>query len=157
VNPSVLALVICVVAVALESMLLAGATPRKRLDELRLPPYSPPFALWFGIGAFYYAICFIVLRHLLANRPFTPAVIVALALFIIAMLLYVLWNVWFFRWHDLRASFAAFFIYSFFIFLSAAFLITLYPFGAVLLACYCVYLLYATWWAYQLRRLNPRA
>jgi hypothetical protein len=77
-----------------------------------MPPYSPPFALWFGIGGLYYAICFIVLRYLLAGRPFTPLLLVAVALVIVILIGNALWSVLFFRWRDLRAAFVAFIHYS---------------------------------------------
>ncbi|MBA3650525.1 MAG: hypothetical protein H0W66_03325 [Chthoniobacterales bacterium] len=35
-----------------------------------------------------------------------------------------------------------------------ALLFQLYPFGAALFTCYGIYLVYATWWAYHLCRLN---
>ena len=154
-NPSVLALIICVIAAALEGALV-GANPRQRLAELRMPPYSPPFALWFGIGGLYYAMCFIVLRNLLARRPFTPVLPVAVALVIVILLGNALWSVLFFRWRDLRAAFVAFILYTVVVAALVALLVRLYPFGAALFACYSIYLVYAMWWAYHLWRLNAR-
>ena len=61
-----------------------------------MPSHSPPFGLWFGIGGVYYAMCFIVLRHLLASRPFTPVLLMAIALVIIILLGNALWSVLFF-------------------------------------------------------------
>ena len=83
-NPTLLAIIICIAAAALEG-LLAGGGVRQRLAQLRMPPYSPPFALWLLIGAAYYGICLIVLRHLLAG-PFTPSVVAALALLTLVLL-----------------------------------------------------------------------
>src|SRR5258707_282609 len=82
-----------------------GRGVRQRLAELRMPPYSPSFFVWLAIGAVYYAMSFLVLRHLLATTAFTPTVLIALALLVIILLLNALWNVLFFRWRDLRASF----------------------------------------------------
>ena len=122
-----------------------------------MPPYSPPFALWLAIGVVYYAMCFIVLRYLLASRPFTPIVLVGLALVITILLVNALWSILFFRWRDLRASFIAFIPYAAVVAVLAALLVRLYPFGAALFACYFTYLVYATWWANQLWRLNPQS
>jgi translocator protein len=155
VSPTILALVSCVAAAALEGT-LAGRGVRQRLAELRMPPYSPSFSVWFAIGAVYYAMSFLVLRHLLATTAFRPAVLIALALLVIILLLNALWSVLFFRWRDLRASFVAFSPYIAVVVALVALLSGLYPFGAALFACYGVYLLYALWWGYHLWRLNDR-
>ena len=152
-NPTVLALIICGAAAVAEGA-LAGGSVRRRLAQLRMPPYSPPFALWLGIGAVYYAMCFVVLRYLLASRQFTRLPLVALALVVIVLLVNALWNVLFFRWRDLRASFVAFIPYAIVVAALVAVLFRVYPFGAALFACYCMYLIYATWWVYNLWRLN---
>ena len=95
-NATLLALLVCVVAAALEGA-LAGNGARQRFAELRMPAYSPPFLLWLVIGAAYYVICFIVLRHLLASGSFTPLLLIALALLIFVLLANALWSVVFFR------------------------------------------------------------
>jgi tryptophan-rich sensory protein len=153
VSPTILALIGCVAAAALEGA-LAGRGVRQRLAELRMPPYSPSFSFWLAIGAVYYAMSFLVLRHLLAMTAFTPAVLIALALLVIVLLLNALWSVFFFRWRDLRASFIAFIPYAAIVAALVVLLSGLYPFGAALFACYCVYLSYASWWGYHLWRLN---
>ena len=152
-NPTLLAIIICIAGAALEG-LLAGGGVRQRLAQLRMPPYSPPFALWLLIGAAYYGICLIVLRHLLAG-PFTPSVVAALALLTLVLLSNALWSVLFFRWRDLRASFVAFIPYALVIAALVALLSWNYPVGSALFLCYCVYLVYATWWGYRLWLLNP--
>jgi len=152
VNPTLLAIIICIAAAALEG-LLAGGGVRQRLAQLRMPPYSPPFALWLLIGAAYYGICLIVLRHLLAG-PFTPSVVAALALLTLVLLSNALWSVLFFRWRDLRASFVAFIPYALVVAALVALLSWNYPVGSALFLCYCVYLVYATWWGYRLWLLN---
>jgi len=152
VNSTLLAAIVCVVAAALEGA-LAGGGVRERLGQLRMPPYSPPFALWLVIGVAYYAICFIVLRHLLASS-FTPPVVGALALLTLVLLGNALWSVLFFRLRDLRASFVAFVPYVLLIAALVALLGFTYPLGAALFLCYCVYLGYATWWGYRLWLLN---
>jgi tryptophan-rich sensory protein len=148
------ALLICIAAAALEGA-FAGSGVRQRLAALRMPPYSPPFIVWLVIGLAYYVICFVVLRHLLANRPGTfPGI--ALALLIVVLLANALWNLLFFRRRDLRASFIAFIPYAGVVVALAVALTHIYPFGAALFMCYCIYLLYATWWGYRLWLLNSQ-
>ena len=91
---TLLSFIICTGAAVLESV-LAGRGVRKRLASLRMPPYSPPFALWLVIGLAYYAICFIVLRHLL-----TGGFTISLGLLVLILLANAFWNVLFFRWRD---------------------------------------------------------
>lgn len=152
-NPTVLALIICGAAAVAESV-LAGGGVCQRLAQLRMPAYSPPFALWLVIGLLFYAMCFIVLRHLLAGAASSGPQLVALMLLILVLVANALWNVLFFRWRDLRASFVAFIPYAVVVAALAAVLFRVYPFGAALFACYCMYLTYATWWVYHLWRLN---
>src|SRR5262245_40239934 len=121
-----------------------------------MPPYSPPFSVWLLIGLVYYAICFIVLRHLLAAHSATLLVRVALGLLLLVLLANALWSVLFFRRRDLRASFLAFIPYSVIVAALVVSLSRIYPFGATLFLCYCIYLLYATWWGYRLWLLNPQ-
>ena len=151
-QPALPALLICVAAAGLEGA-LAGSGVRQRLAQLRMPPYSPPFPLWLVIGFLYYAICFVVLRHLLALPSSTLRWCALSSGFhhpagerILERPL--------FRWKDLRASFVMFVPYALVVAALIAMLLTLYPFGAALFLCYGLYLLYATWWAYQLCRLN---
>lgn len=101
-----------------------------------MPPYSPPFALWVVIGAAYYAVCFTVLRYLLASGFFSPRVVATLMLLILLLLANALWSVLFFRWRDLRLSFLAFIPYGLMIAALVALLLRTYPFGAVLFLCY---------------------
>jgi tryptophan-rich sensory protein len=152
VNPTVSAVIICIAAAALEGA-LAGSGARQRLTELRMPPYSPPFALWLVVAVAYYAICFTVLRHLLASTS-SPFVIASLSLLVVVLLANALWSVFFFRWRDLRVSFLAFIPYAFVVLALVALLVPTYPFGAALFLCYGCYLVYATWWAYRLWLLN---
>src|SRR5689334_18447508 len=101
-----------------------------------MPRYSPPFAAWIIIGIIYYAICFVVLRHLLAST-FT----VSLILLFSVLLANALWSVFFFRWRDLRASFIAFVPYAILVAALIVLLLRAYPLGAVLFMCYCAYLI----------------
>ena len=153
VNPTLLALIICLAAATLEGG-LAGSGVRQRLAELRMPRYSPPFALWMAIGIAYYAICFVVLRRLLASPAFTPAVVAAIVLLLLVLLVNALWNVLFFRWRNLQASFVIFIPYALLVVSLGACLLRTDRYGAALFLGYCVYLVYATWWAYRLWLLN---
>lgn len=119
-----------------------------------MPAYSPPFWLWLVIGALYYTICFVVLRQLLGSRPFTPALLGALFLLVTVLLANAFWNVLFFCWRDLRASYVSFVPYALVVAALVGLLLRLYPFGAALFACYSFYLLYAAWWGCRLWRLN---
>ena len=135
---------------------MAGTGVRQRLAALRMPPYSPPFAVWLLIGLVYYTICFIVLRHLLAAGPFTLTGRAALVLLIIVLVGNALWSILFFRRRDLWASFIAFIPYALLVAALVLLLWRIYPFGAALFMCYCMYLLYATWWGYHLWLLNTQ-
>ena len=121
-----------------------------------MPPYSPPFTVWLLIGLVYYAVCFVVLRHLLAAGAVTPPLRVALALLIVVLVANALWSVLFFRRRDLRASFIAFIPYAVVVAALVLSLSRIYPLGAALFMCYCIYLLYATWWGYRLWLLNTQ-
>jgi translocator protein len=153
VNPTLLALIICISVAALEGA-LAGTGVRQRLADLRMPPYSPPFTIWLLIGLVYYAICFIVLRQLLAAHSATLLVRVALGLLLVVLLVNALWSILFFRCRDLCASFLAFIPYSVLVAALGVTLWRIYPLGAALFVAYCIYLLYATWWGYRLWLLN---
>ena len=65
-----LAAAICLAAAVLEG-LYAGRGVRTRLEALRQPAHSPPFAGWVVIGIAYYAISFAVLFRLLRLEPST--------------------------------------------------------------------------------------
>ena len=152
-SPTLLSVIICVAAAILEGA-LAGKGARQRLTQLHMPPYSPPFALWLVIGVLFYAMCFVILRHVLSMSLASPSQIFALVLTVVLLLANAFWSVLFFRWCDLRASFIAFVPYTI---LVAALLILLgriYPLGAILLSFYCIYLIYAIRWGYHLWRLN---
>jgi translocator protein len=156
VTPTLVALLICLAAAALEGA-VTGSGVRQRLASMRMPPYSPPFAVWLLIGLAYYAICFVVLRHLLASGPlvFQPAL--ALGLLIVVLLANALWSLLFFRRRDLRGSFILMIPYAVVVVALVFSLTRIYPFGAALFASYCMYLLYATWWTYRVWLLNTEA
>ena len=152
-SPAVLSLIICTAAAVLEGA-LAGKDARQWLAQLRMPPYSPPFALWLVIGFLFYAMCFVILRHVLSTGLASPSRVFALVLTIVLLLANAFWSVLFFRWRDLRSSFVAFIPYTVLIAVLVALLVSNYLSGAVLFICYGIYLVYAMWWAYRLWLLN---
>ena len=85
-SPTLLGVIICAAAAVLKGV-LAGEGARQRLAQLRMPPYSPPFALWLVIGFLFYAMYLVILRHV----PSTGLVFGVLSR----------------RWRNLRASFIA--------------------------------------------------
>jgi tryptophan-rich sensory protein len=77
-----------------------------------MPPFSPPFALWLVIGFLFYAMCFVILRHVFSMGLVSPSQVFALVLTVVLLLANAFWSVLFFRWCDLRASFIAFVPYA---------------------------------------------
>ena len=152
-SATLLGVIICAAAAVLEAA-LAGRGARQRLTQLRMPPYSPPFALWLVIGFLFYAMCFVILRHVLSTALVSPSEIFALVLTVVLLLANAFWSVLFFRWRDLRASFIAFVPYAVLVAALVILLASSYPLGAILLSFYCIYLIYALRWGYLLWRLN---
>jgi translocator protein len=155
VKATLFALLICLAAAALEGA-VSGSGVRQRLASMRMPPYSPPFAVWLLIGFAYYAICFVVLRHLLASGPLSFQHGLTLGLLIVVLLANAVWSLLFFRRRDLRGSFILMMPYAIVVVALLFSLARIYPFGAALFLCYCVYLLYATWWTYRVWLLNAQ-
>ena len=152
-SATLLGVIICAAAAVLEAA-LAGEGARQRLAQLRMPPYSPPFALWLVIGFLFYAMCFVILRHVLSTALVSPSEMFALVLTVVLLLANAFWSVLFFRWRDLRASFIAFVPYAVLVAALVILLASSYPLGAILLSFYCIYLIYALRWGYLLWRLN---
>jgi tryptophan-rich sensory protein len=152
-SPTLLGVIICVAAAVLEGA-LAGTGARQRLAQLRMPPYSPPFGLWLVIGSLFYAMCLVILRHLLSTGLVSRSQVLALVLMLALLLANAFWSVLFFRWRNLRASFIAFVPYALLVAALVILLASAYPLGAFLLSLYCVYLIYATRWGYHVWRLN---
>jgi len=153
-SPTLLALILCAAAAALEG-LAAGGSVKARFGELRLPPLSPPLAVWIGIGVGYYVICLVILSRLLAT-PLASATTGRLALGLICalMLANAAWGLLFFRRRDLRLSFLAFPPYAVLALALGATLLGVDRIAALVLLPYLLYLIYATWWGYRLWRLN---
>ena len=76
-SPTLLGVIICASAAVVEGV-LAGSGVRHQLAQLRMPPYSPPFALWLVIGFLFYAMCFVILRHVFSMGLVSPSQIFAL-------------------------------------------------------------------------------
>ena len=148
-------LAICIAAAALEGI-FAGRGVKLRLAQLRQPPYSPPFAVWVGIGLLYYLICFVVLSRLLASTP-SPLRSAALASVVALLIGNATWNLVLFRYKNVEASAIVSVVYAV-LALAVAILLTLVdPVSAWMFLPYLIYLAYATWWVLALRRLNRRA
>ena len=152
-SPTFLSVIICFAAAILEGA-LAGRGARQRLAQLQMPRYSPPFTLWLIVGFLFYAMCFLILRHVLSIGLVSASQVLALMLMIVLLLANALWSVLFFRWRDLRVSFIAFVPYAVLVAVLVILLTRTYPLGAILLSFYCIYLIYATRWGYHLWRLN---
>jgi translocator protein len=152
-SPTVLGVIICVTVAILEGA-LAGTGARQRLAQLRMPPYSPPFALWLVIGFLFYAMCFVILRRVLSTGLVSSSQVFALVLTVVLLLANAFWSVLFFRLRDLRASFIAFVSYALLVAALVILLARTDPLAAILLSFYCIYLIYAIRWGYHLWRLN---
>lgn len=149
----VLALIICVIAAALEG-LIAGRGVRARFRELRLPSYSPPLVIWVLIGGVYYVICYAILYRLLATGLPSSRHQWSFVLLLVLMILNAAWGWLFFRRKDLRASYLAFFLYDSIALALIAVLAGIDSISALLLVPYLLYQLYAIWWVHRLWKLN---
>jgi len=154
--PYVTAFVACLAGAVLEGV-LSGSGVKARFAELRLPTYSPSFAMWVVIGLAYYALCFVLLSRLLAVPD--PAALhwTGIGLIGVVLVLNGYWNYVFFRRRSLRGAFLLFLPYGIVVLALTAIVAMIYPLGAALLACYGAYLVYATWWSYRLWKLNEAA
>ncbi len=99
-GPITYAALCCAVGVALEGV-CAGADIRKRLAELRKPPFAPPLGVWIVIGVFYYAVCFVVLYRLFSVTSDAPFRFTAILLILLLMVINAAWNWFFFRTRNL--------------------------------------------------------
>jgi len=152
-RPALIALFACALAAALEAW-AAGRNVKGRFAALRLPSFSPPFAVWIGIGLGYYVMCFFILWRLLTTALVSPAGHLALVLLGALMLANAVWGVFFFRRRNLRLSFLAFPPYALLALVLDVVLIGVDRVAALILLPYLVYLAYATWWGYRVWRLN---
>ena len=143
---------LCLVAAALEGI-LAGRGVRERLADLRQPRYSPPFAVWVGIGVAYYVIAAVVLTRVL-DAPASRLRWTALLLITVLLLMNALWNLAFFRLKHLAAAVAIAVMYVPVALWLLFLLMRLDTIGASVFVVYVIYLGYAVWWTLTVRRLN---
>jgi tryptophan-rich sensory protein len=153
-KPALIALAICAVAAILEGA-AAGPDVKKRLASLRVPRWALPFRAWIVVGAIYYVLCFVVLFRLLTVQPSNLRTL-ALAATVMLMAANAAFNLVFFRWGDLRASFLFFFPYSGLALGLFVLLVLVDPLASAVFGPYLVYFVYATAWGYQVWCLNPR-
>ena len=146
------ALAICIAAAALEGV-FAGRGVKLRLAQLRQPLHSPPFAVWVGIGLFYYSICFVVLSRLIGAAA-SPLRSAGLALVAALLIGNATWNLVVFRHENVEAGAIVSVVYAVLALAVAILLVLVDPVSAWVFLPYLIYLGYATWWVLALRRLN---
>lgn len=148
-------LLVCVLAAALEGA-LAGSEVTTRLTELLQPALSPPLWLWVFIALGYYLLFFLLLNSILGAAAHGAAELIALMLIAVLLAANALWNWLFFQKKDFELAFATFVPY-----LSVAIALALLLFRIgnrwrSWFLIYVAYLAYATWWMYEVWRLNER-
>ena len=124
------------------------------MAELRLPRYALPLWIWSIVGLAYYILFFLVLTSLLGSLPtpgWTPA---ALGLAGILLAANATWNWVFFRKKDLRLSLTLFVPYVLAAIALGLVLVRLENPLSLWYLLYLAYLVYATWWGFQVWRLN---
>ena len=124
------------------------------MAELRLPRHALPLWAWSIVGLAYYVLFFLVLTSLLSSLPTPVWTAAALGLAGVLLVANAAWNWVFFRRKDLRLSLILFVPY----------VLAAIALGLVLLRLesplsgwyllYPAYLVYATWWGFQVWRLN---
>jgi tryptophan-rich sensory protein len=155
-TPYLAAFAACLAGAVLEGA-LSGSGVRARFAVLRLPAYSPVFAVWVVIGLAYYGLCFVLLSRLLAAPDRTALHWTAVGIVGVVLVVNGYWNYVFFRLRSLRGAFLLFIPYGALVLALTGIMTQLDLLGAALLGCYCAYLVYATWWSYRLWRMNEWA
>ena len=146
---------ICALAATAEGV-LAGKRPMQVLSTLRLPRFTPPQWIWIAIGLLYYAIAFTVLARLLQMDPANRLHYFAIVLTIVLLGLNASFNYLLFRSRNVQAAVMVFIPYDL---VAVALQICLFladNTAGFLFAPYLAYLVFATVWGYELRRLNRR-
>lgn len=149
------ALLVCIVAAALEGV-LAGSDISARFTELLQPRLSPPLWLWSLIALAYYLLFFLLLRSILGSAARGTSELIALLLIGALLLANASWNWFFFRKKDLELSFVAFVPYLPVATVLAVLLFRMANRWRAWFLLYLAYLGYATWWMYEIWRLNER-
>ena len=150
---ALLALIACVVSAALEGV-LAGRGVKQYMASLRMPRSAPSLPVWYVLGAIYYIACFVVLYRLFALVPESAARTAALALILALMAINAFWNYIFFRARNLFAVLLTGIAYTLVAIALETCLLRADTTAALVFAPYCVYLIFANYWSYQLWRLN---
>jgi TspO/MBR family len=148
-----LALAICSVALAIEGK-MSGTKVKARLAELQLPRTTLPAWAWFIIGLVYYAVFFLVLDSLLGGSLTPIWTLAALVFAAGALCINVAWHWAFYRKKDLWLSVA---LSTLHVLVAIALVIALFRLRNPLAGWYLVcvsFLGVATWWAYDVWRLN---
>ena len=153
-KPAALALVVCVIAAALEG-LAAGPGVKQRLAALRVPRWALPFSAWLVVGGLYYVLCFIVLFRIL-ELPTTRLQVTTLAVATTFMTANAAWNYLFFRRANLYASFVFFLPYAALALALFGLLLRVDPVSSAIFGPYLLYFVYATAWGYKVWQLNRR-
>ena len=146
----------CALSIALEAI-FAGGGITKRLAELRVPRYAPPFWGWIVIGALYYIICFVALYRLFGMRAAGDLRLWALSALGGIMFTNALWNYFFFRTRNLFHAFLIGLPYTVLAVALFVILLDLDRLAAWLFLPYLPYLCYANLFGYRVWKLNPRA
>jgi translocator protein len=147
---------ICLLAAGAEG-LFAGPGVRARLAALRQPSLSPPFPVWVAIGIGYYVVCFTLLYRLLRVEQPRATHLVAFSCLGALLLVNALWNYFFFRRRDLRASLLLNIPYAVIVVALAMALVRLGDGSIWVFVPYLVYLIYAVYYQYATWRLNNGA
>lgn len=151
-SPLWTAVFVCFAAVVAEG-LFAGGGVREHLKSVRLPRGSPPFWLWVMIGIAYYAIFFTILLRLLSMPPSAWRTF-ALVLALVVLGANAVWNYFFFRKKDRKASLFFSIAYSAVAVVLILLLLRIDVTAASLLAVYGIYLIFANRWQYEMWRAN---
>ena len=101
----------------------------------------------------YYVICFILLSRLIGNLG-SPLRRLAVVLVIVLLLANASWNFVFFRRKDVQGTVVLLVAYAVVALVLAIVLFEVDRVGAWVFLPYVLYLVYATWWILELRRLN---
>jgi translocator protein len=156
IRAAVSAAIVCLVAAAAEG-LFAGPGVRNRLASLRRPPLSPPFIVWVVIGLGYYVIAATLLYRLFRSGLPSAAHVLALSCLCLLMLVNAVWNYFFFRRADLRASMILNIPYGLIAITLAIALVRVGDGIVWVFVPYLVYLVYGLYYGYATWRLNDGA
>jgi translocator protein len=156
-RPLLYALGLCGVSVVLEGV-FAGEGFKRRLAELRVPDFTPPFWGWIVIGLCYYVICFIVFYRLFSLPATETLRPLALAVLGGLMLINAGWNYFFFRTRHLLHAFLVGLPYVVLAMILFGVLLRVDRVAAWFFLPYLLYLVYASRFGYLVWKLNaPRA